>query len=348
LSSDSSVEALARVASRLSAAKRVVLTTHVTPDGDGLGSAVALLRVLVGMGKKALVVNCSTAPKELRFLYNRGEFEVFARERHERELATADAVVATDIGGSSRLGKMEPFVRAAKGAKIVIDHHVYANDLFDTPYIVPGASSTAELVYDLVETMGAPMTKEIAEPLYVGLVADTGSFSYDATTSRAHRFAARLIDAGVEPHAMWRRLSCNKPILKMRVLGKLLSSLLVEEDGLVVSAHADLAFLKENGVEPRDAFEIVNHLLHVQGVEAGAFFMQLSSDKTKASLRSSGRVDVREICASYGGGGHRLAAGCTVEDVPYEAARKQVMAELRRAAVAARFGATPCEEPASE
>jgi phosphoesterase RecJ-like protein len=336
--------ARARVAERLRGAKRVVLTTHITPDGDGLGSAVALLRMLRAAGKKALVVNCSVAPKEMRFLYRKGEFEVYARERHEHDILSADAVIATDIGGPARMGKMEPVVRAARGAKIVIDHHVYENDLFDVPYIVVGASSTAELVYDLLREMEIPITKDLAEPLYVGLVADTGSFAYDATTPRAHRFAAELLSAGVDPHAMWRRMSCNKPLLKMHVLGRLLASLRPELDGRIVWCQADLAFLKETGVEPRDAFEIVNHLLHVQGVEAGAFFMQLGSDKTKVSLRSAGRIDVHGVCASYGGGGHRYAAGCTVDHVPFAEAVGQVLkdvAELVRALDRERLGAPP-------
>jgi bifunctional oligoribonuclease and PAP phosphatase NrnA len=327
--------ARARVAERLRNSRRVVLTTHVTPDGDGLGSAVALARVLTAMGKRATVINCSVAPKELRFLYRKGEFEVFAKERHEHDVLGADAVVATDIGGPARMGKMEPFVRAARGAKVVIDHHVYENDLFDYPYIVIGASSTAELVYDLIEELGVPVTADVAEPLYVGLVADTGSFSYDATTPRAHHFAARLIEAGVNPHKVWRRLQCNKPLLKMHVLGRLMASLTPEEDGRVVWCKADLPFLKETGIEPRDAFEIVNHLLHVQGVDAAAFFLQLSSDKTKVSLRSAGRVDVHGLAAGYGGGGHRFASGCTIEHVPFDEAIRQILdglAELVRKA----------------
>ncbi|HYC78923.1 MAG TPA: DHH family phosphoesterase [Planctomycetota bacterium] len=320
--------ARARVAERLRAAKRVVLTTHVTPDGDGLGSAVALARALVAMGKRAQVINCSTAPKELRFLYRRNEFEVYARERHDAEVLAADAVVATDIGGAQRMGKMEPVVRAARGARIVIDHHVYENDCFDVPYIVIGASSTAELVYDLLLEMEAPVTADVAEPLYVGLVADTGSFSYDAVTPRAHHFAARLLEAGVDPHAVWKKLTCNKPLLKVHVLGRLLASLTPECDGRLVWCKADLAFLRETGVEPRDAFEIVNHLLHVQGVEAGAFFLQLASDKTKVSVRSAGRLDVHGLAASYGGGGHRFAAGCTVDHVPFGEAVRQVLGAL--------------------
>jgi bifunctional oligoribonuclease and PAP phosphatase NrnA len=335
LTNPEAAAARARVAERLRAAKRVVLTTHVTPDGDGLGSAIALLRVLTAMGKRAIVINCSTAPKELRFLYRRGEFEVFVKERHEHEVLGADAVVATDIGGASRMGKMEPFVRAARGAKIVIDHHVYENDLFDVPYIVIGASSTAELTYDLIQELEGVVTPDVAEPLYVGLVADTGSFSYDATTPRAHHFAARLIEAGVNPHKVWRRLSCNKPLAKMHVLGRLMASLVPEADGRVVWCKVDLDFMKEAGVEPRDVFEIVNHLLHVQGVEAGLFFLQLASDKTKVSLRSAGRIDVHGLAASYGGGGHRFASGCTIEHVPFEEAIRQTLdsvAELVRQA----------------
>lgn len=136
-------------------------------------------------------------------------------------------------------------------------------------------------------------------------------------------------------------MTCNRPLLKMHVLGKLMASLVPEHDGRVVWCKADIPFLKETGVEPRDAFEIVNHVLHVQGVEAGAFFLQLGGDKTKVSLRSAGRIDVHGICASYGGGGHKFAAGCTVDHVPFPETVRQVLdrlGELVRRADAERIG----------
>ncbi len=319
-----------QVVERLKSATRVVLTTHITPDADGLGSALALARVLNAMGKRARIINCSSSPKELHFLCRPGEYNVYSRERHDAEILDADAIIATDIGGVMRLGKMEPIVRATKATRIVIDHHVYENDIFDLPYIVIGASSSAELTYDLIRALGAPVTRQVAEPLYCGMIADTGNFAYEATSPRAHRIAAELLEVGVRPQEIWRRMNCHKALLKMRVLGTLLAGLNVLMDGRVIWAKVDLPFLAQHGVEPRDCFEIVNHMCQIDEVEVGLLFLQLGSDKTKVSLRSAGHVDVCGIAAGYGGGGHRYAAGCTVDSVPFEDAIARVNGEVMR------------------
>ena len=151
----------------------------------------------------------------------------------------------------------------------MIDHHLYQNDLFDLAYIVTNASSSAELTYDLIRTMGAPVTPEIAEPLYCGLVADTGSFAFEATSPKAHRIAAELVEAGAKPQKLWRQLNCQKSLLKMKVLGTLLAGLESDPDGRIVWCSIDLEFLQTHGIEARDSFEIVNYFLFIKGVEAG-------------------------------------------------------------------------------
>jgi phosphoesterase RecJ-like protein len=225
---------------------------------------------------------------------------------------------------------METAIRETGGSRIVIDHHVYENDIFDLPYIVTSASSSAELTFDLIKELGAALTPEIAEPLYCGLVADTGSFAFEATSPKAHRIAAELVEAGAKPQKLWRQLNCQKPLLKMKVLGVLLSSLESDPDGRIVWSRIDLDFLKQHGIEARDSFEIVNHFLYIKGVEVGVLFMQLGSDKTKVSLRSAGKVDVCGIAQTHGGGGHRFAAGCTVDNLPFDRAIQTVLTAARR------------------
>ncbi|MAG55052.1 MAG: hypothetical protein CMJ83_02050 [Planctomycetes bacterium] len=301
------------IMARLREAETAVLTTHVTPDGDGLGAALALCRWLRRCGKEAWVINCSSAPHDLRWLYERGEFHVYSGGRQFKRVQDADVIVATDIGGSDRLGKMMEPVKRSKATKLVIDHHIYENDLFDLELIDCHASSSAEITYRLLQDLGADIDVAIAEPLYVGLVSDTGGFAYSATSPAAHEMAAELLEAGVDPHYVWRKLTCQVPFNKMRFLGLLMARLnLVAEERLVWTS-VDLDFLKRNETAPRDAFEIVNHFLHLKGVEVGAFFMEISKTKTKVSMRSAGRIDVCEIAKGNGGGGHRFAAGCTIE-----------------------------------
>ena len=316
------------IARRLEEAETVVLTTHVTPDGDGLGSAIALCRHLRRRGKEAMVINCSSVPHDLRWLYERGEFQVYNGARHEKRVLEADAIVATDIGGSERLGKMLDPVRRSRGTKIVVDHHVYDNDLFDLPLITVDVSSSAELTYDLLRHMGARMDRHLAEPLYVGLASDTGGFAYSATSPQAHRMAAELLQAGVDPHSVWRKTHCQVPHGKMRFLGLLMSQLQLEHDGRLIWTSVDLDFLRLNDTVPRDAFEIVNHFLHVKGVEVGVFFMEITKTRTKVSLRSAGTVDVCRVAKRHGGGGHRFAAGCAIDSMGLAVAIPHILEDI--------------------
>lgn len=312
-------------------ADRVVLTTHITPDGDGLGSAIALLRFLRRRGKDAVLINCSAAPQNLRFLYTRDEFSVFEPDRHDAAISRANVIVATDIGGSARLGKMLEPIRRSKALRVVIDHHIYENDLFDYPLIWEAASSSAEIAYHLIQSMGGTLTLDLALPLYVGLISDTGNFSYSATSPEAHRIAAQLLECGVLPQTVWRQLTCTAPLAKMRILGQCLSRLKLESGGRVVWTSMESAGLLRFRLPARDAFEVVNHLLHLKDVDAGAFFLEIGQDRTKVSLRSAGRVDVCRIARTYGGGGHRFAAGCTIEGKPLDLTIKTVLTDLAAA-----------------
>ena len=328
-----------QIGRHLLGAGRVVLTTHLTPDGDGLGSALALTRWLRARGIDASVINCSSTPNNLRFLVRRGEFAVFHPSRHGKIVAEADAIVATDIGGAARLGNMERPIRASKARKIVIDHHIYENDLFDLALIRPGASSSAEVTYDLIRSTGSAIGPDIAEPLYAGLVSDTGGFCYTSTSSRALEIAAELAQAGADPHRIWRELSCQNSPVRMRVLGHALADMQLELEGRVAWTAADSAFLDHHGVPARDAFEVVNYLLRVKGVEVGLFLMEMTATRTKASLRSAGRIDVCQLAKRHGGGGHQFAAGCVVEGASLAGARAILIEALAALLAEAEEGA---------
>mgnify|MGYP001443678589 CR=1 FL=1 len=293
-------------------ADRVVLTTHITPDGDGLGSALALVRQLRRMGKQAEVINCSVAPAALRWLYEKGEFRVYNGKTEEAILHAADVIIATDLGGSARLGNMLEPIRRSPGQKVVIDHHLYENDLFDVAVIDSSASSTAELVYRALKQLGATFDDDIATPLYVGLVCDTGHFRYSSSTALVHEMAAHLIRGGVRPDVVYDQMECQVPLQKMRCLGLLLARIFTEEEGQLAWVSADRDFLERNQTLPRDAFEVVNYLLRLKGVSVGVFLLEVADRITKVSLRSAGIVDVSGFALKYGGGGHLFAAGCTL------------------------------------
>ncbi len=314
------------VAQHLLSHDKIVLTTHMTPDGDGLGSELALLRYLKRRGKNAKILNCSTVPEDLRFLVRSGEVITFQRGKHESVIAEAEVICAFDLGAAGRLGRMEGPVRSAQCSKVLVDHHLFDNDLFDVLFVDTRASSSAELTFGLLEAMGMKdLDVEIAEPLHVGLIQDTGSFNYNTTTPSALRLAAKFLEAGVKPYRVWRKLNCQKPLHRVRFMGNNIARIELHEDGKLSSVLCDLDYMKKVKGEPRDAFEVVNHLLSIRGVEVGCFAVQIASDKIKFSLRSSGRIDVCDLAKEFGGGGHRFAAGFTTNGMTAKDAYAEVI-----------------------
>lgn len=313
------------LASYLLAHDRYVFTTHLTPDGDGLGSQLALARFLRRKKKDVRIVNCSSVPEDLRFLARPGEIITFIKEKHAAELNAAGAIVAFDLGATGRLGRMEDVVKRAAAKRVLVDHHLFDNDVFDLALIEPEYSSSAEITYDLIRAMGGEIDLELAEPLYVGLVQDTGSFAWNSTSPRVHRIAGEFLECGVNPHKIWKKLNCQKSASRVRLTGLSMTRIALSREGRIASLKIDLEHLEHFGGEARDAFEVVHHLLTIQGVEIGFLALQIGSTKTKFSLRSAGRYDVCSLAKEFRGGGHRYAAGCTVEGMEIEAAYQMML-----------------------
>ncbi|MEE9391368.1 MAG: bifunctional oligoribonuclease/PAP phosphatase NrnA [Planctomycetota bacterium] len=306
-----------------------LFTTHMTPDGDGLGSQLALLRVLKRKGKSVRILNCSGVPEDLRFLTKPGEVVTFHKDKHADDVKKAKHIVAFDLGGAGRLGRMELPVRGSDAEKILIDHHVYDGELFDLAHIAIKASSSAEITYDVIKKLGGTISADVAEPLYVGLVQDTGSFNYNSTSARTHLIAAEFVDAGVNPYRIWKKLNCQKPYRRVRLMGENIARIRLENEGRLATCKVDLDFLKKQDGEVRDAFEVVNHFLTIKGVEVGVLGLQIGSDRTKFSLRATGAHDVCKIAQGFGGGGHRYAAGFTVEKMGFDVAFETVLQRVR-------------------
>ena len=326
--SDAVDAAIDDVARHLVDGNDFLFTTHMTPDGDGIGSQLALLRFLKARGKRVKILNCSSVPEDLRFLARSGEITTFHRDKHLGLVAEAASIVAFDLGGSGRLGRMEQPVREAEGEKVLIDHHLFDDKLFDLELIDPDASSSAELTYQVIRSAGGDLDLSLAEPLYVGIVQDTGSFNYNNTSRLTHEIAGACLDAGVNPHRIWKKLNCQKPFRRVRLMGQNIGRITLSCRGRLASVKVDLEYLKQNDGEVRDAFEVVNHFLTIQGVEVGMLALQIGSQRTKFSLRSAGRCDVCAVAKEHTGGGHRYASGFTVEGMEIEAAYQMMLQRL--------------------
>jgi bifunctional oligoribonuclease and PAP phosphatase NrnA len=299
------------VVAELRGAEKLLLTTHENPDGDALGSLLAMHWMLEQLGKDSLMF---MSPDEFPLPW---EYRAWTFERLVGSPPADVAertIVFLDCGNIDRMPV--DFLQADGLHILNIDHH-HDNTRFGTVnLVVPDASCTAEIVWNIGKQLGAEITPRIADALYTGLVTDTGKFMYENTTPEAHRMAAELIDAGVDPHEVYRRLYEDLPFRRLLLLQRALASVERHDDGVITMAHLIKDDYEQTGAQETDSEGVVDHMRAVEGTAVAVLVRELLSDdrngKRKVSLRATdGRVDVSSIARDFGGGGHPQAAGFT-------------------------------------
>jgi phosphoesterase RecJ-like protein len=281
-----------------------LVTSHVDPDGDALGSSLGLALALRQIGRTVIVVNESPVPELLRFLP--GSETV---RKPEQVPARFAAAFVLDCSSLDRAGSVAARCLAPGAAIANIDHH-WGNDTFGKPRLVNvEASATAELVFDVLEACHVPVTPEVAECLYTGLLSDTGGFRYANTTSRALRLAARLVDRGARAAHVAEMLYARKSEASLRILGLALTSLESRQGGQVGALTISREMFERAGATPEDADGIVQYAKSLVGARVGILIQEIAPEEVRVSLRSDGSVDVNEVAAGFGGGGHKNAAG---------------------------------------
>jgi phosphoesterase RecJ-like protein len=298
-----------QVLAELRDSERFVLVTHENPDGDALGSLVAMHELLKALGKDSVMFMAADEfplPYEYRFFRLEGLVSVIPDDVAER------TVVFLDCGNIDR--NPADVIKRDDAHILNIDHH-HDNTHFGTVnHVVPEASCTAEIVWDLMRGLDVEPTLPIAEALYVGLVTDTGKFMYENTGTRAHVMAAELIDAGVAVHEIYHRLYEGIPYGKLELLARGLAHVERYDGGALTLTHLSAADYLETGAEENYSEGVVDHLRSVEGTAVAGLVRDLLGDgqegRRKVSLRATdGRVDVSRIARAQGGGGHRQAAG---------------------------------------
>ena len=303
-----------RVVRELRKADKLVVVTHENPDGDALGSLIAMQGLLSDLGKDCAMFIAESEfplPQEYDFLPLHGLLTAPPVDLDER------TIVFLDCGNLER-NPATAFQRP--GAHILnVDHH-HDNTRFGTVnLVVPEASCTAEIVWDLMHGLELAPTRTIAEALYVGLITDTGRFMYENTTARAHRMAAELIEAGIDVHALYRQVYEGVPYGKLALLARGLANVERYDGGRLTVTGLSAEDFEESGAQESYSEGVVDHLRALQGTAVAALVRDRLSNvdgdgerMRKVSLRSSdGRVDVSRIARAQGGGGHRQAAGFT-------------------------------------
>ena len=300
------------VLSELRSRERFLLTAHEGPDGDALGSLLGMHHLLGQLGKDSVMFMAAKEfplPIEYRFLPLE---EVF----HEAPADMADrTVIFLDCGNIDRMPV--EFLSNGDNFRINIDHHHDNTRFGDVNLVETGASSTAEIVYDLAVALGVEITPEIAAALYVGLITDTGKFMYENTNARTHRIAADLIDAGVAVDETYRRLYEHVPVEKLRLLSRALEGIRRYCGERLVVAYITAADYEASGAGEEMTEGIIDHLRSIEGTKVAALVRD-QGDRGRAarkvSLRSSGgEIDVSAMARAHGGGGHKRAAGFSTD-----------------------------------
>ena len=314
---------LDQAVAELQGAGKLLCTTHENPDGDALGSLLAFHQMMRVLGKDSVMFMAADQfplPHEYRHL---PLDEVVNGPPADMDERTA---VFLDCGNIDR---MPVDFLQREGQHIVnIDHH-HDNTRFGTVnLVVPHASCTAEILWELAHELGIEITAPIAEALYVALITDTGRFMYENTTARAHRMAAELVEAGVDPGAVYRRLYLNLPFARVSLAGKALARVRRLDGGRITLAHLVRSDFEETEALESDSEGIIDHIRAVEGTSVAVLVRELLDrpGAHKVSLRATdGTVDVSKIARSLGGGGHRQAAGATSE-LPLEDLIAQIQA----------------------
>jgi len=310
----STFEEIGRV---LRAHDRFAVLSHVRPDGDALGSQLALALSLEQLGKNVTVWNEDGLLEKYDFLPG-GE----RLTRPPAEPQDFDVAIALDTATQDRLGTAGKAVRAAK-TWINIDHHPSNPGYGNLVHIDPVSPATGQILFELIRSERLPMDRAIAENLFVAISTDTGSFQYPNTTARTFEIGAELLRCGADVGRISQLLYENYPRRRTELLRELLGTMRFEAGGKVASFGLSLKVAADLGVKPEDNEGLIDHLRAIRGVIVAIFFEELSDGKVRVSMRSkTDQVDVSAICQKFGGGGHKLAAGTRVKGTLAEAEQK--------------------------
>jgi phosphoesterase RecJ-like protein len=308
--------------------QRFLLTTHVRPDGDGLGSMLALGVVLQQQGKAVRMTIASSFPPRYNFLDPEQRIKQFTTPGDD--FRDAEAVIVLDTGTWNQLGVFGPFLRSLPAAKLVIDHHVTQDDLGARRFVDTTAEATGRLVYEAIAALGVPLTPAAAGALFVAVAMDTGWFRHGNTTPATFALAAELVRAGARPDLLYERIYEHNSLARLKLMGLVLDRMQTAEGGRVAFTEVRRGDYEKTGSMPLDTEDLVNLPRSIAGVEVGLLFLEQPRGGVKVSFRSRETVDVARVAERFGGGGHRQASGAVLE-MPLDTAREVVLDAVRAA-----------------
>lgn len=318
-------ESIVNLATEVCSAQSFVITSHVNPDGDAVGSEIALGLGLRSLGKRVSVVNHHAIPDKFRPFVPEGLVTVADDEWLADAVGKFDCCVVLDTSEPARIGSLMSLVFADGQRRICMDHHLHENQgLFDQHLVVSQAPATGCLVLMLLDELGVPIDEKIARALWLALSTDTGWFRFSNATPRAFRDAARLVADGVDPELLYEDIYGSHSLARTRVLGEVLASLRTAHEGQFVWGVVSRRILEEGEVVSSELEGVIDHIRSVEGARMVALITEVGNSRFKVSLRAKGASVVEPLARQFGGGGHAKAAGFS-----YEGSLEDLEKELR-------------------
>ncbi len=311
-----------QIAEIIQKGRTFLVTSHVRLDGDAVGSELALYEALKSLGKEAVVYNQDRTPQMYAFLPDAGIIV-----NRLGPLDGFDAVFVLDCSEIERMGEEAP--RIAGIRRIVnIDHHI-SNDRYGHLTLTdPEASSTGEMIFRLIDGMGIELTRDMAVNLYTAILTDTGAFRYSNTGPKTFAVAGRLLEKGADPAWIAQMVYETFPAVKIRLLGRALSTLEFDWQGRIAAVTVSKKMLEDAGAQWEHTEGFVEYPRSIEGVQVAAFFSEISEGLYKVSLRSKGRFSVEEVARKFGGGGHINAAACRIQG-DYDAVKRRLFDAIK-------------------
>jgi phosphoesterase RecJ-like protein len=312
---------IASIVGAIRTRQRFVLSSHVRPDGDSIGSQLAMACALRALGKDVTVVNADPAPATMMAFPGVPDIRIATRMDDPY-----DAAIIMECGDLSRTG----VAGLDSGFVINIDHHPGNTNYGRINWFDARAAACAEMVFDLVVALGVPLSLEIATHVYLAILTDTGSFHYSSLSPRTFDICRQLLEAGVDPVRMARQVFDDSTPARLRLHGAVLAAMQLDPSGRVAVLAIEPEIMRAAGATSDDTEGLINQPLTVKAIQAVVFFRKMDGDEYRVSMRSKGAVDIGAVAKEYGGGGHKNAAGCTVTGA-LDALRATLIGKVTRA-----------------
>ena len=325
----------------IQAHQRFVISSHVRPDADAIGSEIGLARVLEALGKSVRIVNTSATPANLLFLDPTRQAQQLGAAAKPEDVTQAEVHIVVDTSSWAQLSDVGKAMRVSSAKRVVIDHHVSCDDLGATEFKDTSSEATGSLIFLLSEALGVTLTADAATALFAAIATDTGWFRFAAVTAETMRIAGRLMECGASPPAIFRELYEQGTLSKMHLVGRALSRMQLDCDGELAYTTVDWNEFVQVGAVPADTEDLVNECLTVSGTKGAFIAIEQQNRQVKISFRSRIEgLNVAAVAEKFTGGGHRLAAGATLAG-PFANAVSRALEAMKEAVIAARPAKSP-------